>query len=335
MRRVPVIALCCTAGLCASIVFGAQERFWQLLLAGKREEARELAAAKLSGSRSQHESGEALLVMALSEPDGSKACTLLNQFLSDFPGHSLSWLAEMSLGHCSYSAGTYRQAAKYFERVLGRKPPPGEETKARYWVGLSLAAAGDLEKAKEEFASVIAGGGQGGVTDAALLGLADCLRQEGKYQAALTEYTRLTSKYGRGDWVPCALHGAGVCLEKMHRQEEARRLYSRLVTEFPSSFEAALVKDKVKGTAEAKAAPQARGTYSVQVGAFSQEANAAGLAARLRERGVTGVTVAEADRGGRTLYVVLFGDFPTKEAAVGKGNELAARFGLSYSIVSR
>ncbi|UCF78081.1 MAG: SPOR domain-containing protein [Candidatus Eiseniibacteriota bacterium] len=112
-------------------------------------------------------------------------------------------------------------------------------------------------------------------------------------------------------------------------------MYSILAREFPSSFEAAIVREKVTSRRVAEVASPETGGYTVQLGAFSEEANANGLVARLQEQGITDVRIVKKERGGRILYMVHLGEFPTKEAAESKGKELSTRFGLSYGIVPK
>ncbi len=308
---------------------------WDLLAKGEREKAKELAAVALAGGKNTEERGEAFFVLAACEVDGERAAGHMEQFLSDFPGHALAWRAETHLGFYYYALGTYGRAGTHFRRASELRSSQRQQTESRYWLALSLLGAGDPAKAKQHFESVRNDDGGTGLADEAALGFADCLREEGKYSAALSEYRRIASRYRNSDWLACALYGAGVCLEKLQKKPEALDVYSELVRKFPASFEAAIVRERVADRREAEAASAVVGDYVVQLGAFSEEANAHGLVARLREKGVTDVRIVQKERGGRVLYVVYFGEFPTREAAEQKAKELSTRFGLSYGIVPK
>lgn len=308
---------------------------WELLHKGQRGEANALATRVFSKAESKREKGEALLVEALCMPDGEGAMVRLQRFVSEYRGHPLEWRAEMELGLHSYALGTYAQASRHFTRAIDLKAPRREEVKARYWLGLARMGSGDFTQSRRELESVKADDAGTGLSDAASLAVADCLRQEGDYTSALSEYTRLTSRSAGSDWLPAALHGAGLCFEKLKRETEARQAFSRLAREFPSSFEATAVRNKLKSPAPAGAQKATASGYTIQAGAFSQEANARKLVATLTEKGITGLSVVKEERGGRILFIVYLGEFPTKESAQQKSKELSARLGLSCSVAAR
>ncbi|MBN1503901.1 MAG: tetratricopeptide repeat protein [Candidatus Eisenbacteria bacterium] len=310
-------------------------RAWALLQEGRRTEADRLAVRAFANAASQREKGEALLLQALCVSDGEAAEAALSRFLSEYAGHPLEWRAEMELGLHDYAVGAYIQAGRHFSRAAGLKAPKREQVKARYWLGLSRMGSGNYTQSRREFEAVRTDDGGTGLSAAASLGVADCMRQEGSYAAALAEYTRLEAGPGGGDWMPQALHGAGVCLEKLKREAEAREVYGRLVREFPSSLEAVAVRSKLRAGVGAAPQKAAVSGYTIQAGAFSQEANARKLVGSLTRKGVTGLSVAREERGGRVLFIVYLGEFPTREAAQEKMRELSARLGLSFGVVAR
>ena len=310
-------------------------RAWALLHAGRRAEASTLAGRAYTRAANRNDKGEALLIQALSSVDGDASAALLKRFLAEHKGHPLEWRAEMELGLHGYALGTYGQASAHFSRAVALKPPKREAAKARYWLALARMGSGSFAQSRREFEAVKADDGGSGLSDAASLGAADCLRQEGSYASALAEYNRLTTKPGGSDWLPQALQGAGLCLEKLKREAEAKQVYSRLVREFPSSFEATAARSKLKSAAPAASQKTAAAGYTIQAGAFSQEANARKLVTSLTQKGVTDLSVVKEERGGRVLFIVYLGEFPTKEAAQQTSKELSARLGLSCSVVAR
>ena len=309
-------------------------RAWAMLNAGRRAEAYELAGRAFSKAANKKDKGEALLLRGLSSADGEAAAAVLNRFVSEYKGHPLEWRAEMELGLHNYALGMYVQAARHFGRAAGLRPPKREEVKARYWLGLARMGSGNFAQSRREFEAVKANDAGTGLAGASSLGAADCLRQEGSYAPALAEYTRLSAGPA-GDWTPQALYGVGLCLEKLKRQAEARQVYSRLVKEFPSSFEATAARGKLKTAPPATSQKAAATGYTIQAGAFSQEANARKLTASLTQKGINDLSVVKEERGGRVLFIVYLGEFPTKEAAQQKAKELSARLGLSCSVAAR
>jgi len=310
-------------------------RAWALLHAGRRAEAIAAAGRAQAKAASKKERGEALLVQALATDDGEAAATLLQRFLSEYRGHPLEWMAEMELGLHQYALGTYGQATRHFGRVVALKPPKRDEMKARYWLGLALVGSGKYAQARRELEAVKLNDGGSGLSDAASLGVADCLREEGSYSPALAEYNRLAARPGGSNWLPQALNGAALCLEKLKRQAEARQIYSRLMNEFPSSFEATAARGKLRSSAAPASQGTAAGGYTIQAGAFSQESNARKLVASLTQKGITDLSVVREERGGRELFIVYLGEFPTREAAQQRSKELSARLGLSCSVAAR
>lgn len=332
-----LVGLCLLAALCvADPASGAGElaRAWELLERGQRSEANELATVAFTRADSKKERGEALLIQALSTIDGDRARSRLASFLREHRGHALEWRAEYELGLHNYALGTYVQAGRHFARVIELKVGAAEEARARYWLGLSLVGAKNFPEARRHLQLLRANDAGTGLAEAASLSYADCLREEGSYASALVEYLRSTTRLGRSDWLPSALYGAGLCYERLNRLDEARDTYSRLASQFPSSFEAAVVRSKLLSTAKPEVERVEVAGYTVQVGAFSQEANANKLVAALREKGVTESRVTRKERGGRVLFIVHLGEFSTREAAVRKGEELSTRFGLSYTVVA-
>lgn len=320
-----------------SSTVGAQElaKAWELLGKGDREEAGAIAGAALANARSQKERGEVVLLQALCEENGRKAVEQLNRFLSGYPGHPLRWRAEMELGLHYYALGTYRGAAKHFENARSLRPPKKEQVRAGYWLGLALEGAGDAGRAGQQFEVVRKDDAGTGLAELASLGLADCLRAQGNFNGALSEYTRFAATYRGSNWLPCALYGAGICLDELGRKADATTYYARLKKDYPGSFEAALVRDRVKVPSTEATRSAGAKNFTLQIGAFSQESNANALVGLLRDEGVVDAKIVQEERGGRKLFIVGLEGFPTREAALKRGKELSTRFGLSYSIVAR
>lgn len=335
MKTVAAVFVLILLSFCSVTSADELRQAWNLLNAGEREKAKELAAVSLAGGQTEKERGEAFLLLALCEKNGQKAAEYIEQFLTDFSGHYLTWHAEMHLGFYHYALGTYVRAGNHFRRASELKVSNKQQAESLYWLGLSLLGAGDPAKAKQYFELVRKDDSKTGLADEAALGFADCLREEGKYSAALSEYRRIASRYRRSDWLPCALYGAGVCLEKLQKRSEALEVYSQLASEFSASFEAAVVRERVASKRKAEVETAEASVFTVQLGAFSEETNAHSLAARLREKGVTDVRIVKKERGGRILYMVHLGEFSTREAAEREGKELSTRFGLSYGIVPK
>ena len=94
------------------------------------------------------------------------------------------------------------------------------------------------------------------------------------------------------------------------------------------------------GTTAEAAAPRVgppggdAGRFSVQVGAFGDEARAAELRARLEREGRAGVVVDRADRGGVVLHRVRVGSFASRAAAEAEAALLAGA-GHAVAVVER
>lgn len=84
--------------------------------------------------------------------------------------------------------------------------------------------------------------------------------------------------------------------------------------------------------AASPAAPQG-GNFSLQLGAFLDEAKAKSLAAQLATQGYAPVSLAAADGYGRTWHYVRLGAFADERAAAGAASDLLVQAGIGAAVV--
>jgi len=79
---------------------------------------------------------------------------------------------------------------------------------------------------------------------------------------------------------------------------------------------------------------QERGQYTLQVGAYSQQVNAEKQKLFFEDLGYT-VEVINKVRGGRSLFVVLVGDYKSSDEARSKGAEFKKTYNINSMVVTR
>lgn len=207
------------------------------------------------------------------------------------------------LGRFHFARGEYRQAALSLGRAAARLEPD-RKTEARYFQGLALLALQQPAEARVTLEEV-ARAAPTRRADAALA-ISHAWEQDGRPDRALEVLERLLRE-GAGETAPAALERAAQFALQLGRADQARRAAERLAREYPGSVEAA----RLRGGAAAT--PGAR--VALRLGVFSEEARAQSLAAEARRAGFTATQVVSRRDGGRRLWVVRAGSWPSREDA--------------------
>jgi tetratricopeptide (TPR) repeat protein len=127
-----------------------------------------------------------------------------------------------------------------------------------------------------------------------------------------------------------SLYAAGQRQQAAEEMRQAAQRYSR------SPYVRLIVKDLQEWTKVSTAPTRRdeidRGRYTVQVGAFTERANALSQRDYLSGFGLE-VELAQRVKGGRTFYLVWVGRFASKEEAQRYGEEFKRRFKKPYRVV--
>ncbi len=302
------------------------------------------------------------LVAALDSPNAEAARRAAETILADYRTVPEVGEAAELLGHYHYARGEYLTAAKQFERAAAAAPSESERTARQLLRGRALLGAREGSLAARVYESVL----KGDPTSAeARLGLADALFLDGKAERAADIYRELSADGPDEPLTPLALAQLVRASDQLGRPADARAAARKLATEYPHSSEAAVARDRLRREAEAtqvapgsgdrggaapgaersppgvsavasapsSAADSSSGRYSLQLGAFGEEANAQELRLRLEQWGITAVRIEEERRGERLYYRVRAGYYPDAQAAEDAGSSLRDAHGLSYRVV--
>jgi cell division protein FtsN len=156
----------------------------------------------------------------------------------------------------------------------------------------------------------------------ALMGLGDCYFLRGDYTIAAFQYQELLDKN------PKTRLKAGLYLRlaqlgtKTTNQEQEKEYLARLKNEYPLSPEADFKGDlfpqgaamQFNKNSSMKNITDPAISYSIQVGAFSSNINAAKLAKKLQKNGYQ-VHIEQASSAGKIIYKVRIGNFSNRQKA--------------------
>jgi len=115
-----------------------------------------------------------------------------------------------SMAYDDFTAGRYESATATFKVFLEKYPNASLASYARYYMGESRYARSLLDGALEDFEYVI-------------------------------------KNYPRSDVLLAALYKKALVLERMNRPEDAKKVYSEIIRKYPSTQEAAMSAERLKG----------------------------------------------------------------------------------------
>lgn len=200
-----------------------------------------------------------------------------------YPESPFASQAQFRIGQYYYLKGDYEQSLKDYQKLLEIYPQSSYAPASRYWVGSMLLTQKKYDTARKEFEKVLENYPQSNYLDWAQAGIGNSYLKEGNYSLALTEYQKVIEDYPKSDILNLVYFNLGECYEKEGKEKEALEVYQKLIAECPDSLEAIGVQKRINAL-QKKFVP-VEGSYSVQVGAFSEKVRADGLAQRLRDKG--------------------------------------------------
>ena len=321
-----------------------------LIAAGRRDDARVALDSLLAvEALDPSERGEAAYQRALLEEEGAAFEARVLALLASGAAPAREARLRMALGHLAFARGDIEEALAAFAAAREH----GLEEEGSLWEGLSALALGDGPAARAALDRA-AGSGSSSIRQRARLALGDAQRLSGNWEAAIREYRRVRDDTRTGpEWWPTAAYHEADCLETLGKREEARKIFAEILDRAPASYEAPLAGIRLRAgsdllvneetpaePAEAAKADTAAGAepppapaerFTIQVGAFSVEENAQGLARDLARKGIADARVETRSDG---LHRVLVGRFPGRAQAESAGDSLGAAFGLGFTVLA-
>ncbi len=134
---------------------------------------------------------------------------------------------------------------------------------------------------------------------------ADSYYLEGNFDEAFARYRKFLLDYTASNSASVANFRLGVCARKKGRWDEANYYFQKVQAGYPLSIEA---KQAIELLSQAEA------YFSVQIGSFRNEDNAAALVADLKNKGYDVYIISPKEKGDN-FYRVRVGRFSTKSEA--------------------
>lgn len=216
----------------------------------------------------------------------------------------------------------YAGAIKEGERVLAASSASSENLDELYYIlGLSYLKSGNYLRASDIFEIILKEFKNSLFKDQTLLGLGDALFLKGDYAGAGGKYRELLNAKNGKDLLPALYYRLSQASFKQGKTEQAKEYLNKLKSDFPQSLEVRLSRELFPLTA----APAQTGPafyYTVQVGSFSNKANAVNLVKKLQGYGYPAF-MEEGVSKDKINYRVRIGKFKSRAEAQDMENKLS------------
>jgi TolA-binding protein len=250
--------------------------------------------------------------------------------------------AALELGKLDYAQGKIQEAAALLEGVPEEALEVARRPELIFWRAQAHLLLKEVQRAQDEFESLLKNYPEYVQADSASLSVADCDAALGNHDAALKGYQKLYQEPA-SSVAPQALWQAASLDTKLGHGDEARTLFERLVKRYPDSFEAskaretlatlALIPTPAPTPASAATVPKRfRAHFSVQVGAYGQRSGAVKLWRKLKKSGYA-ARVEKHVLQDSVFHVVRVGRFTSKAAAEKLAKRIHAKERLTFLIV--
>jgi tetratricopeptide (TPR) repeat protein len=181
----------------------------------------------------------------------------------------------------NFLSANYAEAIKEGERVLAASSASSENLdELYYFLGLSYLKSGNYLRASDIFEIILKEFKNSLFKNQALLGLGDALFLKSDYALAAGKYRELLNFKNSKDLLPGLYYRLSRVSFKQGQTEQATEYLNKLKKDFPQSLEARLDRELFPPPA-APSQPSLVFYYTVQVGSFSNKANAGNLVKKL------------------------------------------------------
>lgn len=311
-----------------------QDQAWNALLAqrGSADWPAQLQAW-LKQNPHGRRAGQALIEEAALEDDLTKAAATLRLARGEAANTDVGSEAALALARLDYAQERTESALATLDEAEDWPKSDDLQPEWLYWKAQCRFVLKGFQHARDDFQQLAAGWPKHPRAQAALLGQAECDSVLKAYDRAEPVFTAL-SKPG----APFAAQALWAWAGMKVRQGDnaaARQLYTRLKAEYPASFEASSVDERLAAlptTAPVASPTPAASRYAVQVGAFSHKASADKLSARLRKHHYPAQVLAHRVDG-RTLYLVKVGPYRRRDLAQKQAQRLESKEKLPQRII--
>lgn len=221
-------------------------------------------------------------------------------------------------GHQAFRQGQYDEADQLFSEVVARNPSSWALSEVYYFRGLTRLQLGQRGAAKTDFREGATRYGRELTQVYSAVALANLEYEEGDDATAVHLYQEALERPVGQLPMDAVLYRYAVSLQRTGQWARADEVWARLLSEHPHSPLADHARRRF----------QARG-FTVQIGAFSELANAERAAAKARADGFD-AEVRPPQTSGRMLYTVAVGRYRSHEDARTVATQLKGR---GYSVM--
>ncbi len=191
----------------------------------------------------------------------------------------------------------YKKAGDLAKDLLKTKPSGNELAQARYYLALSDLRQGNYPQAYEMFRKVVDSRPAADIFEKATVGVIDALYMRGDYESALNEATQFMNKHRKAEDMSLIYLKAARSNLKLARWNKAKEFLEKIVVEYPNSFECGVARQLL----------EEKQYFTVQVGAFVEQARAERLVQELMRQKEYAYVVETKSPDGKNYYRVRVG----------------------------
>ena len=174
--------------------------------------------------------------------------------------------------------------------------------------------------------------------DIALFRLAQLKYARGLYHSARQDFSLLIRDHPRSTIHQRTHYWRGLCFQALGEADSAAVEIRKTIDDYPTTPLTRIARrelERMGDQDEAEPEPthsEDKRRYAIQVGAFSNQANAVLQKAYIEQQGYQ-VELRNKVKDGRTLYLIWVGSFDSREEAKRFGESLKKRHGIQYTLV--
>ena len=211
----------------------------------------------------------------------------------------------------------YKKANDTAKDLLKTALPANDAVQVEYYLGLSYLRLGDYAQAYDLFKKVLGQRPATELYEKADIGVIDALYMQGYYENALKEATSLMGRHPKSEMMGLIYLKAARSSLKLARWTKAKEYLQKIIKEYPDSFESRVARQLL----------DEKQYFTVQVGAFTEQARAERLVKELIQRKEYAYIVETKSPDGKNFFRVRVGQMTALKDAQALESKLS---GLGY-----
>ncbi|MBF0331689.1 MAG: SPOR domain-containing protein [Candidatus Omnitrophica bacterium] len=211
----------------------------------------------------------------------------------------------------------YKKANDLAKVILQSKTGNATDALVEYYLGLSSLRLGEYRAAYDTFRKAADDAKAADLYEKSIVGVVDSLYMQGYYDKALKEATSLMSKHPHSEMMSLIYLKVARSNLKLTRWGKARDFLQKIISEYPDSFESRIARQLL----------EEKQYFTVQVGAFIEQARAEKLVKELIARQQYAYIIETKSPDGRKFFRVRVGQMTALKDAKSLETQLS---GLGY-----